>query len=320
MSKASQDDAKLEAMEVILPEAKVDEAIEDWNYSKYIVLLTPSIIKSSVERGIQARNDMIDTVNWINEMSAEKQQSLTDLATGAVSMTKDAVTALTETTAKEYERISASVAEQGLSKTVQDTAIITFTKAQELYSAAMATATSITEDATMKAKLKREEVLASETLVAAGDWAEAIKKAIEENAIVSRSKAIGGDALRLAEESYSGALQYAEKKRVDTINLSLMYLAAAQDQMSAITKSEQGKKLAERTQKLIDLVKSMPGELLKSKSKERLDERYLQAGGIVKSAQDWVSAVSGCQKQKNNIEDQRLAAQFDLVEALESEV
>jgi len=320
MAKVVQDDVKLEAKEVCLTEAKVNDDSGEWIWNKYIELLTPSIIKNGVVRGIKAKSDMVDTLNWLNVKSVEQQQSLIDIATGAVSMTKEAVTSLTATTAKEYERISVSLVEQGLSTTVRATASKTFTKAQELYEAATATASSITDDVTTKAKLKREEVLASEALVAARGWADAVKNAIEENVIVTNSKAIGGDALKLAEVSYNKALQYAERQRVDTINLTLMYLAAAQDQMSALKMNEQGMKLAERTQKLIDIVKSMPGEFQPSKSAELLDARYKQAVEIVKYAQDWVSAVLGYQKKGEASDDQRVAAQFDLVEALESEV
>merc|ERR550534_3123682 len=56
---------------------------------------------NGVDRGIQAKSDMIDTLNWLNNMSEEKQQSLTDLASGAVSMTKGTVVALTTSTANQ---------------------------------------------------------------------------------------------------------------------------------------------------------------------------------------------------------------------------
>jgi len=317
MSKVIQDDAKLGAMGAEPVEGNPDDS-GDWN--KYIELLTPTIIKKSVATGIKVKSDMVDTLNWLNTKSVEQQQSLVALATGAVSMTKEAVSALSATTAKEYERISVSLTEQGLSRTVRGTASKTFTNAQELYEAAMSTATSITDDVTAKAKLKREEVLASEALVAARGWAEAVKKAIEENLIVTNSKAIGGDALKLAEESYNKALQYAERQRVDTINLTLMYLAAAQDQMSGLNMSEQGTKLGERTQRLINIVRSMPGELQLLKSAERLDMKWNQAVEIAKYAEDWVSAVLGYQKEGDASDDKRVAAQFDLVEALENEV
>jgi len=319
--RAAQDDVKAEVLdaEPIPEEAKVDLSGE-WAYNKYIELLTPTIIKSSIEKGMKVKNDMMETVTWLNTMSNEKQQELTDLATGAVSMTKEAVAVLTASTATECQRISTSLVEQGLSKTVQETAVNTFTKAQELYTLAIATANSVTEEVTNKAKLKREEVLASEALVAAHAWAEAAKKAVEENAVVTSTKAIGGDALKLAEQSYNGALQYAEKQRVEATNLTLMYLAAAQDQMSFITESEQGKNLVERTQKLIELAKKMPSDLHPSKSVERLDSSLKQASGMVKSAQDWVSAVLGFQKEGKLADDKRVKAQFDIIEALENEV
>lgn len=316
-----QNDVKSEVVDAkpIPEEAKIDYTGE-WAYNKYIELLTPTIIKSSIEKGMKVKNDMMDSLTWLNTMSTEKQQELTDLATGAVSMTKDAVAALTASTATECQRITTSLAEQGLSKTVHETAINTFTKAQELYTSAIATANSVTEEVTNKAILKREEVLASEALVAAHGWAEAAKKAVEENAVVTSTKVIGGDALKLAEESYNGALEFAEKRRVEALNLTLMYLAAAQDQMSFITESEQGKNLVARTQKLIELAKKMPSDLHPSKSVERLDASYKQASDMVKSAQDWVFAVAGFQKEGKLADDKRVKAQFDLIEALENEV
>jgi len=321
LAQADKIDVKSEVpdAEPIPEEAKIDSTGE-WAYNKYIELLTPTIIKSSIEKGMKVKNDMMDTVTWLNTMSNEKKQELTDLATGAVTMTKEAVAVLTATTSTECQRISTSLAEQGLSKTVQDTAVNTFTKAQELYTLAIGTANSVTEEVTNKAKLKREEVLASEALVAAHTWAEAAKKAVEENAVVTSTKAIGGDALKLAEESYNGALQYAEKQRVEATNLTLMYLAAAQDQMSFITESEQGKNLVERTKKLIELAKKVPSDHLPAKSVERLDSSYKQASEMVKSAQDWVSAVLGFEKEGKEADDKRVLAQFQIIEALENEV
>jgi len=316
---AAVDDVKVVCAKPIPEEAK-SYFNGEWAYNQYIELLTPSIIKNGVDRGIKAKNDMIDTLTWLKNMKEEKQQSLTDLATGAITMTKDVVSVLTATTAKECERITTSLAEQGLSKTIEETATNTFIKAQELYTTAIAAANSVTAEVTAKAKLKREEVLASEALVAVRGWADATKKAVEESAVVTSTRAIGGDALKLAEESYNGALQYAEKQRIEALNLTLMYLAAAQDQMSFITEYEQGKILVERTQKLIKLVTSVSGELKPSKSAERLDASYKQASEMVKSAQDWVSAVMGFQKVGKLADDKRLAAQFDLVEALENEV
>jgi len=313
-AKANRDDVKLEGSHTKKrPEEAKVESTGLWAYNQYIELFIPTIVKNSAV-------NMMDTLTWLNTMSTEKQRNLTDFATGAISMTKDTVEALTKTTTEEYERITISLAEQGLSKTVQETAINTFTKAQELYAAAIIAANSKTAEVKNMAKLKQEEVLASQALVAARDWADATKKAVEESVVVTSAKEVGGDALKLAEESYNGALQFAEKKREEAEKLTIMYLSYTQKQMSFITESAQGKNLVERTQKLLDHAKGMSREFNSFKSAERLDASYKKASELVKLAQDWVTSVLGFQKEGKLAGEKRLAAHFDLVEALENEV
>merc|ERR1719474_807110 len=127
-------------------------------------MLKPSLkdgVKKAKDTGTKAKGDMVGALKWFNSMSSAKQKSLVDMATGAATMTKDAVAALTETTTKEYQRVTGLVREQGFTKAAQITAIDALGKAQELYAAGVSAAGTMASDASSQAlamaNLKREE-------------------------------------------------------------------------------------------------------------------------------------------------------------------
>jgi len=269
----------------------------------------------------KAKGDMLGAVDWFNSMSAAKQKYLVDMATGAAMMTKEAVGALTTTTVNEYGRVRALFSKEGLSTAAQITAVDTLHKAQEMYAAAMSAATIASGQAVVIANLKREEFLASESLAAAMAWAEATKKAVEESETVRAAMDKGEDALKLAKESYVAALRSAEVKRVEAVQLSSVYLTAAQEHMATLLDAEQGKKLYERTQKLLDLARRKTVELQQKPlvmiATEQLEANYKMACKSVQAAQDWVAVVLGYQKEEMPVGEQVVAKQIELVSALE---
>jgi len=131
----------------------------------------------------------------------------------------------------------------------------------------------------------------------------------------------GGDAVKVAKESYSAALILAEEKRVEAVQLSSVYLTAAQEHMVAFSEAEQGKKLYERTQKLLDLARQKTVELQKKPllmiATEQLEANYKYACRSVQAAQDWVSVILGYQKEEIPVGKEVVAKQIELVSALE---
>lgn len=131
----------------------------------------------------------------------------------------------------------------------------------------------------------------------------------------------GGDALKLANESYVAALRSAEEKRVEAVQLCSIYLTAAQEHMVTVLNAEQGKKLYERTQKLLDLARRKTVELqnkpLLMIATEQLEAKYKLAGKSVQAAQEWVAVVLGYQKEEIPAGQQVVAKQIELVSALE---
>jgi len=204
--------------------------------------LQDGVIKAK-EAGAKAKGEMAGAIDWFHSMSAAKQKYLTDMATGAIVMTKEAVAVLTETTAKECGRVRTLVTEKGLSKAAQITAMDTLQKAQELYATVMNAASTASGQAAVKANLKREEFLASESVAAARAWAEATKTAVEESVTLKKAVETGGEALKRANESYVAALQVAEEKRVEAVQLCSVYLTAAQEHMVTLSETERGKQL-----------------------------------------------------------------------------
>jgi len=273
--------------------------------------------------GAKAKGDMVGALEWFNSMSAAKQKRLTEMATGAAVITKDAL-AVFMTTAKDYERLRALVSWSGLSKAAQVTATDTIQKAQELYASVMNAASSAPSQALTMANLKREEFLASGSVLAMMAWAEATKKAVEESATLIAAREAGEDALRLANKSYVAALISAEEKRVEAIQLSSVYLTAAQVQMVALSETEQGKKLKERTQKLLELTRQKTAELQEEPfvkvAAEQLEANYKLAWKSVQAAQDWVAAILGYQKEEKPAGEQVVATQNELVSVLEKGV
>jgi len=296
---------------------------------QYAEILKP-VLKDGVnkvkETGSKAKGEMVCALKWFKSMSATQQKGLVDMATGASQMTKDAVSALASVGTKEYYAITSLVEAHGLSKAVQIKATDALGKAQELYtstaSAASTMASAASSQALAMASLKREEVLASETVAAMVAWSEATKKAVEESAAVTKAKETGGDALRLANESYNTAFAYAEEKRVEAVQLSTVYLTAAQEQMVALTETEQGKKLQERTQALMDMTKKKTDEMkeqpLVRSATEQLDANYKLAAASLKAAQDWAAAALGYQKEGKPADKEMVARQAELVTVLES--
>merc|ERR1719419_483303 len=183
-------------------------------------------------------------------------------------------------------------------------------------------ASDASSQAVAMANLKREEVLASESVTALMAWSEAAKQAVEESAAVKKVNETQVEAFKLANESYLAAVAYAEEKRVEAVQLSSVYLAAAQEQMVAISETEQGKMLQERTQKLLDLTKRTTDEVkeqpLVKSATEQLEANYKVASESLKAAQDWVAAVLGYQKEGKPAGDQIVARQIELVNALET--
>merc|ERR1719285_1633430 len=211
--------------------------------------------------GVKAKGDMAAAFQWFNSMSATKQKYLVDMATGAALMTKDAVAGLTKTTASECGRVRTLFSEKGLSKAAQITAMSTLEKAQELYATVMCAASTASGQAAVKANLKREEFLASESVAAARAWAEATKRAVEESVTLKAAMETGGEALKRTNESYLAALQVAEEKRVEAVQLCSVYLTAAQEHMVTLSETERGMQLWEGTQKLLELTKRKTAEL-----------------------------------------------------------
>jgi len=147
---------------------------------------------------------------------------------------------------------------------------------------------------------------------------------VEESATVKAAKGMGEDALKLATESYVAALISAEEKRVEAIQLSSVYLAAAQEQMVALSETEQGKMLKQRTQKLLELTRQKTAELQEEPfmkiATEQLEANYKLAWKSVQAAQDWVTAVLGYQKEEKPAGEQVVAKQKELISALEEGV
>jgi len=305
-------------------EAKVDDSKENYRALskeqayRYATMLKPSLkdgVKKAKETGSKAKGDMVGALKWFNSMSSAKQKSLVDMATGAAVMTKDAVAALTETTAREYNRIAAFVAEQGLSNAAQSTAMEAVGKAQQLYSSVR----NASSGALTEAKLNGEKVLASESVKATLAWADATRKVVEESEAVTRAKETGGDALKAANESYSLALDYAEQKRVEAVKLTSVYLVAAQEQMVALSESEKGQELQKRTQSLLEQTRQKKAALqerpIVRSATLQLRQSYDMANASVQAAQDWVSAVVKSQSEGKAGEDQ-IQKQIELVEVL----
>jgi len=316
------DDSKEKDIQNALKPLTTDQAYQ------YAEMLKPSLqqgVAKVKEGSSKAKGDMIGALKWFNSMSSAKQKSLVDMATGAASMTKDAVAALSETTAKEYHRMTSLVSEKGLTKAAQITASDALAKAQEFYVAGLNAASTMASDASSHAvamaNLKREEVLASESVTALMAWADATKRAVDESVAVTKAKETGGDALKLANDSYLAAVKYAEEKHVEAVQLSSVYLTAAQEQMVALSETEQGKKLQEKTQRLLDLTKRTTEEVkekpMVKTATEQLEANYKSASESLKAAQDWVAAVLGYQKEGKPAGDQIVARQIELVDRLE---
>jgi len=292
---------------------------------KWVELLKPALqdgVIKAKEVGAKARGDMVGALDWFNSMSAPKQKYLIDMATGAVMMTKDAVAVLTETTAKECGKVHTLVSQEGLSKAVQIAAMDTLQKAQELYAAAIGAANVASSQAAVMANLKREEFLASGSVAAMMAWAEATKKAVEESVTLKVAMETGGDAMKAANESYLAALITAEQKRIEALQLSSVYLTAAQEHMVALSESEQGKKLWERTQKLLELTRQKTVELQREPlvmiATQQLEANYKLACRSLQAAQQWVAAILGYQKEATPASEQVVASQIELVSALEN--
>lgn len=289
-------------------------------------LLKPALadgVHKVKELGAKAKGDMVGALEWFNSMSAAKQKRLMEMATGAAVMTKDAVAVLM-ITAKECERVRTLVSQNDLSKAAQLTATDTIQKAQELYATVMNAASSAPSQAITMANLKREEFLASGSVLAVMAQAEATKKAVEESTAVTAAREAGEDAFKLANKSYVAALISAEEKRVEAIQLSSVYLTAAQEQMVALSETEQGKKLKVRTQKLLELTRQKTAELQEEPfvkiATEQLEANYKLAWKSVQAAQDWVAAVLGYQKEEKPSGEQVVATQNELVSVLEKGV
>jgi len=270
--------------------------------------------------GAKAKGDMVGALEWFNSMSAAKQKRLIEMATGAAVMTKDAVAVLM-TKAKEYERVRGLVSWNDLSNAVQLRATDTIQKAQEMYASVMNAASTVPGQAVTMANLKREEFLASGSVLAVKAWAEATKKAVEESATVTAAREAGEDALKLANKSYIAALISAEEKRVEAIQLSSVYLTAAQERMVALAETEQGKKLKVRTQKLLELTRQKTAEFQEEPfvkvATEQLEANYKLAWKSLQAAQDWVAAVLGYQREEQPAGEQVVATQNELVSVLE---
>jgi len=317
------DDSKEMELKAALNPLTTDQA---YQYAEILKPVLQDGVNKVKDTGSKAKGDMIGALNWFKSMSAAQQKGLVDMATGATQMTKDAVSALASVGTKEYYAITSLVEAHGLTKAVQIRATDALGKAQEVYTSTVSAASTMATDASSQAlamaSLKREEVLASETVTAIVAWSEATKKAVEESAAVTKAKEIGGDALRLANESYNTALAFVEEKRVEAVQLSTVYLTAAQEQMVALTETEQGKKLQERTQALLDMTKKRTDEMkeqpLVKSAAEQLDANYKLAADSLKAAQDWAAAVLGYQKEGKPADEEIVARQAELVKVLES--
>jgi len=138
---------------------------------------------------------------------------------------------------------------------------------------------------------------------------------------VTAAREAGEDALRLANKSYVAALRSAEEKRVEAIQLTSVYLTAAQEQMVALSETDQGKKLKERTHKLLELTRQKSAELQEEPfvkiASEQLEANYKLAWKSVQAAQDWVAAVLGYQKEEKPAGEHVVAKQNELVSVLE---
>jgi len=327
-NEAKIDDVKVDESKEKELKAALSPLTKDQAY-QYAEILKP-VLKDGVgkvkEKSSKAKGDMVGALKWFKSMSKTQQKGLVDMATGASQMTKDAVSALANVGTREYYAITSLVEAHGLSKAVQIKATDALGKAQELYTSTVTTASTMASGASSQAlamaTLKREEVLASETVAAMVAWSEATKKAVEESAAVAKAKETGGEALRVANESYNTALAFAEEKRVEAVQLSTVYLTAAQEQMVALTETEQGKKLQERTQALMDMTKKKTDEMkeqpLVRSATEQLDANYKLAAASLKAAQDWAAAALGYQKEGKPADKEMVARQAELVTVLES--
>jgi len=125
---------------------------------------------------------------------------------------------------------------------------------------------------------------------------------VEESATVKAAMEKGGDALMMAKESYIAAIVSAEEKRVEAVQLSSVYLSAAQVYMMALSETEQGKRLKARTQKLLELTRQKSADLQEARlvkiATKQLEANYNLACKSVQAAQDWVTAVMGYQKEE----------------------
>jgi len=317
------DESKERELKSALSPLTTDQA---YQYAEILKPVLQDGVNKVKEKGTKAKGDMVGALRWFKSMSEKQQKGLVDMATGATQMTKDAVSALASVGTQEYYAITSLVEAHGLTKAVQIRATDALGKAQELYATTVSTASTVALEASSQAlamaNLKREEVLASETVTAMVAWSEATKKAVEESAAVTKAKETGGEALRLATESYNTALAFAEEKRVEAVQLSTVYLTAAQEQMVALSETEQGKKLQERTQALLDMTKKRTDEMkeqpLVKNAAEQLDANYKLAAESLKAAQDWAAAVLGYQKEGKPADEEMVLRRVELVDILES--
>jgi len=144
---------------------------------------------------------------------------------------------------------------------------------------------------------------------------------VEESDTVKAAMEKGGDALTIAKTSYLAALVSAEEKRVEAVQLSSVYLSAAQEYMVAWSETEQGKRLKERTLKLLELTRQKTADLQEASlvkiASKQLEANYKLACKSVQAAQDWVTAVMGYQKEEKPTRDEVFAKQVELVSVLE---
>jgi len=144
---------------------------------------------------------------------------------------------------------------------------------------------------------------------------------VEESATVKTAMEKGGDALLRAKESYVAALVSAEEKRVEAVQLSSVYLSTAQEYIVALSETQQGNSLKDRTQKLLELTRQNSVDLQEARLvkivTKQLETNYKLACKSVQAAQDWVTAVMGYQKEEKQAREQVFARQIELVSVLE---
>lgn len=297
---------------------KTGPIVDDGQKYKYAELLKPKLASGkdkATAAASKAKGDMQDAMKWFKTLSAPQQDDLVAMATGAKVMTKEAVAALSGKASVAATAASAKasafqqqIKERGLSKTAQETATAGIAKAQIAFTTAMGKAKEASAVVSAKAAIKREEVLASETTKAIQAWVDQAKVAVDADAKLEAAKKTGGDALKKAQEASDVALKNTLVAREQAIKMSSVYLQYAQEQMTTLKDSDQGKKLVEKTTQLVAVAKGASDAALASETGQKATEAAKKgAAAATVAAAKAAEAAAPVAAQADDLRKQALA-------------